>query len=302
MDYWKLLKRAWYITGKYKFLWIFGLFLGGSSYGGSSSLNGNFDNYSNKVSNGQDIDFIEKGQELFFANIILIGIIAFIILAIFLVMIFLKTISQSAIIAGVNEVEEKQESNFSKSFKLGLKYFWKVLAIQILSALLVIISLVILGLPVAMLFVLNMPFRGFILGLLAFIIFIPLVILINFTTTYAMRAIVINKSKLFQSIKTGFNVFKNNLLASFIISIILFAINAAITIIVIIILLFLGLLFGIPMFIIGLITNVWASIVGGILLVILGILLFGILFIFIGAILNTFKSTLWTLVFRELDK
>ena len=298
MNYLDLVKRAWEITGKHKFLWIFGLFLGGYSVGSSGS---SFDNnYSNGTDNGQSIDLIEKGKEIFFANLILIGIIAFIILFVLLILIFIKTVSHGAIIAGVNEIEEIGKSNFTKAFKAGLKYFWKILVLQILSGLSIIIIMAVLGLPVVLLFVLNMPFRGFILGLLAFIIFVPLAILINFTLTYALRAIVINNKKLFTSIKIGFNILKKNLLASFLISIILFAINFAITIIVLIVLLFLGLLFGIPMVVIGIIINIDAGIVGSILLIMLGILLIGVFFAFIGAILNTFQSTLWTLVYRKL--
>jgi hypothetical protein len=297
MDYWKLTKRAWYITGKYKFLWIFGLFLGGFSINSVSSFN---NSYSNEINNSQDINFIEKGQELFFANLLIIGIITFIILVVILIMVCIKVISYSAVIAGVNEIEETGESNFSRAFKLGIKYFWKILALHILDGLFSVVLLIILGLPVVLLFILNMPLRGFVLGLLAFMIFLPLVILINFVFTYASRSIVINKNKLVESIKTGFVVFKDNILASFLISLILFAINMGVTIIVIITLLFLGLLFGIPMVLIGIILSAGAGIIGSILLIILGILLICVFFVFIGAIINTFQSTLWTLVYREL--
>lgn len=299
MDYWKLIKRAWYITGKYKFLWIFGLFLGGSSINSASSYN---NSYSNEINNSQDINFIEKGQELFFANLLIIGIITFIVLVAILIMVCIKVISYSAVIAGVNEIEETGESNFSRAFKLGIKYFWKILALHLLDGLFTVALLIILGLPVVLLFILNMPLRGFVLGLLAFMIFLPLVILINFVFTYASRSIVINKNKLVESIKTGFVVFKDNILASFLISLILFAINMGVTIIVIITLLFLGLLFGIPMVLIGIILSAGAGIIGSILLIILGILLIGVFFVFIGAIINTFQSTLWTLVYRELTR
>ncbi len=298
MDYWKLIKRAWHITGKYKFLWFFGLFLGGSSL--SSSFNGNFSSFYNKIDNNQSFNIIKKGEGLVFENIAIVGIVTFIVIAVLLVMVFLKTTSQGAIIVGVNEIEETGESNFSKAFKSSLRYFWKILVLQILSALLIIIGLAILGLPVVMLFILNMSFRGFILALLAIVIFIPLVIIISFTSNYASRIIVINKEKLIPAIKIGFNIFKDNLLVSILISIILFAINAAISAIILITLLFLGLLFGIPLILIGTIIHFGAGIIGGILLIILGILIIGVLFIFIGAILNTFKSTLWTLVYREL--
>jgi hypothetical protein len=215
-------------------------------------------------------------------------------------MIFIKVLAHSAIIVGVNEIEEKKTSSFSKTFKLGLKYFWQVLAVQLLSFLVTMFLIIILGLPVVMLFVLNMPFRGFILTLLAILIFIPLAILISFTEKYSLRAIVISKKKVFQAIKVGFNIFKANILPSIIIYIILFAINAIVTIMILIILLFLALLFGIPVVVIWSIINIGGGIFGGILLLILGILILAALFAFIGTIFNTFESTLWTLLFRKL--
>jgi len=301
MDYWKLIKRAWQITGKYKFLWIFGLFsVGGSFISGSGG--GSFNNnYMDEIGgNDSTINLLDKIQELFFENIILISIMTIVIMLISMFIFFIKIISCSSIVAGVNEIEERKESNFSKSFKLGLKYFWKILALQLLTGLSFFIILAILGLPVFMLFILEMPFRGFMLGLLAFVIFVPLTIVINYTTVYAFRSIIINNNKLFQAIKYGFEVFKNNILVTLFVSLILFAINMGVTIILMITLISLGLLFGIPIIAIVGIINLGAGLIGSILMVLFGILVVGLFMGFIGAILNTFQSPLLTLVFREL--
>lgn len=297
MDYWKLVKRAWKITAKYKFLWIFGLFLGGVTFSGGSSFN---NNYSSQYSSSQNIDILDKGKEIFFANIIFISIISIIVLVIFLVITSLQSLASGSVIAGVNEIEISHKSSFASSFKLGLQYFWKILAVQLLSALLYLSVFLILSLPVITLFVLEMYLRGFILGVLAFAILLPLIAIIKFTKIYALRVIVVEKVKIIQALRKGFYIFKDNLSQTLIITVIIFAINTSITIIVLIALLFLGILFGIPAIIMSSIVNIGAGIIGGILLVILGILIFGILFVFIGAIINTFKSGLWTLVYREL--
>lgn len=300
MDYLDLLKRAWQITIKYKFLWIFGLFLGGSSFGGGVNFNSNLDKYSDKVDRNQITNLFEKSVDFVFGNIIIISLILLVILFLFLLMIFLKIVSEGAIIGAVNMIEKEKEINFSQSFKLGLKYFWKILAIEFIFGVIIFISVILLGIPVALLFMLDMILRGLALLLLALAIFIPLVIILGFTSIYSLRFIVIKEEKVISSIKSGFNLFRKNLGATFIIYLLLLAINLVVTIISIIAILSLAFIIGIPAVIIGIMIYPVAGIIGAILLVIFGILFFMAIALFIGAILNAYKSTLWTLTFKKL--
>lgn len=300
MDYWKLVKRAWDIIKKHKFLWFFGLFLGGFSFSSGSSFNEGVDNYSRSIDKRQAADIFEKTYDFLFGNLVIIGIIFLTILLLFLLIVFLKTVSQGAIIAAVNKIEKKEKINFSQSFKLGIKYFWKVLVLNIIFGSILFISLILLATPIVFLFVLEMILRGLALMLLALAIFIPLAVIIGFTSVYALRFTVIKNKGAFESIKYGFHLFKNNLAPSFIIYFILLAINIIITIISVISIIFLIIIIGIPLFIIGMLIYPVLGIIGAILLIILGILIFIVIASFINMLVNSYKSTLWTLIFREL--
>lgn len=300
MDYFKLVKRAWEIVKKYKFLWFFGLFLGGFSFGSGSSFNGSVDNYSKNIDRRQAVEIFENIYDFLFSNLVVIGTILLIFLFLFLLVIFLKTVSQGAIIAAVNNIEKKEKINFTKSFKLGLKYFWKVLAIEIIFGAVIFLSLLLLATPVIFLFVLEMIVRGIALMLLALAIFIPLMIIIGFTSVYTLRFIIIKDKGIFESIKSGLQLFKNNLASSFIIYFILLAINIIITIISVIGIITFVLLIGIPMAIIGILIYPVMGIIGAILLISGSVLLLMAIFFFLNMIINSYKSTLWTLTFREL--
>lgn len=298
MDYLALFKRAWHITIKYKFLWLFGLFLGVFQI--SSGMNFNFSgyNFEKELSIGYR-DF----QNFFTENITWIAILSLALLFFILILIFLKIISEGSLIASVNQIEEKEKINFIKAVRLGLQYFWKIFAIKLLIGILIAAVFIILVTPTIALFLLNMPLRGFALLFLDLVILIPLLIAIFFIKIFSCRFAIIKNQSIFQSIKSGLSLLKENISPSIIIALILFGINVAIALALTFLSIFLIFIFGVPAlfsFIAGISLKSTLTSLAGIPLLGLTITTLSTLLFLINAIFNAYSSILWTLVFRNL--
>ncbi len=294
MDYIALFKRAWHITFKYKFLWLFGLFLG---------ISANFTGGTNYNFEKEESTEVYKNLQNFLAeNFIWLIVLSSILLALFLIFIFLRIASEGALISSINQVEEKEEINLARSFKLGLHYFWKILAIKFLFGFSLFVAFIIIGAPTAILFILNMPLRGFVLLLLGLIIFIPLFIIFSFIIIFSLRFAVIKKQRVIKAIKSGFKIFRENIGPTLITFLILFGINAVTSIILILFFLFLILIFGVPSLILGGVLYSTFGLIIPIILLYFGVLIFISTSFLINAILNTYNSALWTLTFRKIVK
>jgi hypothetical protein len=299
VDYFGIVKRAWRITYQHKFLWIFGLFLGTSA---SFSFNGiNF----NQVSYTTDQADLEKyfGQAYGFLldNLIIIIISALALLFLILFFMVLSVISQGAMIGAVDKLNDRKEINFSKAFRIGLKNFWKILGIYILFGLIAFLSLVILAAPTIALFAYGLPGRGFIMMLLSILIFIPLVILFSFASIYSLRFAVIGKKKVIDSINLGVHLFFNNFWQSILMYLILLGIMFLVSIIAAIAFLVILLFIGIPLVALGFVLFPVAGIASAIILAIIGLIIIFIAAFLISSLVNTYKSSLWTLTYKNLN-
>lgn len=298
MDYFEIIKRAWQITAKYKFLWVFGLFLGISGGGGFNGVNFNQISY---TTGDIDMDkFTSQAHDFFFGNLILVIAITLFFLLILLFFIFAKIASQGALIGGVESIEENKEINFSKALKAGTKNFWKIFGLNVLLGIITVTCLLLLATPTIALFIHKMPGRGLLMLLLSLAIFIPMAVLISFTSTYALRHIVIKKEGIISSARSGFDLFKNHIGQTFLIWLILFGINIVISLISAIIILILFLIIGIPLIILGIVLYPLAGMASTTILIIAGIIILLFMALLISSVVNTYNSAVWTLTFRKL--
>lgn len=301
MNYLELIKRAFQITFQHRLLWIFGLFVGmvgGNFYGGGL----NFNNVQHLVRKKEIIGSFQNFQNFLTSNFFWIVLVSLILFLALLVFIFLNTLSQSALISLVNKIEKKEKIKISDGISIGLARFWKILGINILFSCFISLVLVILGTPIFLLFILEMPLRGLLLLFFAIIIFVPLACVFSFVLNYSYRYIVIQKKTIFNSIQKSFQLLSENIIPTLIIFLILIGINFAASLIFGIVLLCLVLFLGIPLFLLGLVLHTFLGIISSIILAIFGILVLTAFSFLFSAILNTYNSTLWTLVFRELTK
>jgi hypothetical protein len=304
MDYAKVLRRAWEITWRWKVLWILGFLAslgsGGGGGGPTYSTNG-----------GEDFDPSRWGGELFgpevwagIAGIVLALLCLFLLIAIALWVI--SIIARGGLIAGVQQVEDEGSTSFGQAWRVGRSRFWTLFGIAVLAA----IPFLILAVGLAIVFALGILFAvgasefseaagaGGILTAIclggAFCCgMVLLAIVLDQIRTYAERAAILEGLGWIDAFKRGWQVLTENLGPTIIFWLIFFAIG------LVLVALIMGALVAVaaPLFVIFGNVEPGPWIVaplccGGLLAV--------IVFALIGAVVETFTSATWTLVYREL--
>ncbi len=293
MDYLKILKRAYQITIKHKFLWLFGFLVALTSGGINFNLN-----FSSQGMGDQFPKIAEGIGDFVIINWILILIILVFLFLLFLAFWILSIFSQSALIGCVNKIDRGESTGMKDGFIIGKTYFWRMLGLSLLIGIIIFLSVLILGGPVVLLFVYKLWLRAVVLLLLALLILIPEIVLFSLILKYAQRYIVIARKGIFESIKLSFVMIKKNLGPTILIALILIGISLLVGIAMLTALLIIG----IPMiFLTGLAFAV-AGLIGALFPALLGILLLFAISISIRTLLTVFDYTVWTLVFKQLKK
>lgn len=293
MDYIELLKKAFKITIKNKFLWIFGFFAGASAFGsgfnfgGAGNRNGQLQNLN--LTKDQIANFLNQH----FATILTIGFILIIVCIIFSI---ISLVAQGAIIGGAQKLIKNEKSDFYKALKIGTKHFWRIWGLNIIYSLIILASIIVLGLPVALFITAHMISLSVFWGLIASLIFILIVITFNIIAPYSYRILVIENKKITESIHSSIKFTAKHLK-----EVILVYVSMAIVGIIFGIILTLGILFlggilallGIAVFAASnAIGIVYASLAGSVFLIFLFV---------ISAAYSTFQSVVLTMAYEELN-
>ncbi len=276
MDYGGLVKRAIDIMWKFKYLWIFGLFLEFGAGGGGA---------------GQMPDKFKVSITDFFGGISLSVIILLVLvgLVVFLLYLILSIISQGGLIHCVSRIESKENPTLRDGWNAGVKNFWRILGIGILILILVLGSMAITFGPFVILLIVSKT-----LGLLSLIIFIPLFLVllipIALIELYANRVCIIEGKGVFDSIAGGWEILKNNLGKSLVLALI----GIVSTIVYVIGFLIVGLFLAIPFIVLGAI-NLFLGIALGVLV--------GLIYLAVASgAWGTYIDSFWTLAFLEMKK
>jgi hypothetical protein len=304
MDYGKIIRRAWDIIKKYKYLWIFGFIL--ALFGGRGGFRGI--EYTFRGEDLQKAPLIMQ-QFLFRLPSILRNNIHLIILGVMFLIIFalaglvLSIIAEGGLIGCVRNIESNNKSNLIDGFKIGAHYFWRMLGKNLLIFLMVfIVILFFILLFMIPFFTLssssNYRFLWFTIPLfIIFIIFmIPIGIFITILKDYSSRFIVIKNNGIIRSIKNALRLIFNNFKHTIIIALILFGIGILIGIILFIIFLIIG---G-PAALLGFSLYRAGAIIPLLILAVIAVLFLIVLSVIINGIRMTFASSVWTLTFLKL--
>lgn len=131
MDFGEVLTRTWQITWKYKGLWVLGLLAGcgtggsgGGGGGGSSGGNYSGGNYSAPMQ-----QFQQAVESVPIWVWVLLGIAFLLLIVLFLV---LGVIGTGGLIAGFKRADEGHDIRLGEAFRLGAKYFWRLLGFRVL--------------------------------------------------------------------------------------------------------------------------------------------------------------------------
>ncbi len=298
MDLGRILQRAWNITWHYKILWLFGFLVMLASGAGGGGRGGTGMQYTWR---GPIREPLSWGWITALALFVLLAIL------IGLALLVLSIIARGALIDGVRQAEEQGSVSGRAAWQTGLAHFWSLLGITVLLFLAILALVVVLALPVVFLLGLGAFASGAKeISLLALIpafcgiaiCIIPLVLVglaLNLIRLYAERVCVLEGLGTVESIKRGWETLKNNVGITLVAGAILLAISAVIAAI------FFGgvVSIALPGLAIWRSTrNLWATAVPmcglGALMLLASLL--------VGAILQTFNSAVWTLIYREIPK
>lgn len=222
MNYTDLIKRAFNLTLRNRFLWIFGFFVVTAGVWAASIALLTFGG-SNKVQ-AESVVNITKDQAVSFFNQYafpsLIGVLILLVIAI--VMFVLALISRGALINGADKLGKGEKSDFSSAFKIGKKYFWHLWAVAIVYSLVVMASIMSVITPIVMgiFFVFFLP-----IAVLWSLLTFPLVLIINIAIImilpFVYRAIIIEDKGVKDGILLAFRLFKRRFIDIIVLNLVL---------------------------------------------------------------------------------
>ncbi|MFA4833634.1 MAG: hypothetical protein WC619_02160 [Patescibacteria group bacterium] len=311
--YRNILKQALSITWRHKYLWFFGLFAtligGGGEYqvlvqgiGGDTAQN-LFPNFSRLAETGifSRSGLANMGELLKndpFTAIVLI-LVSLIILALIVFLIWLMTVSQTALVNNSAEIisgKKELSSGVRRGVAAGVRYFWPVLGLNIIIKIIICLAFFFISLPVVFWAAKMNPVVNGSLYIILFIIFIPLAIVLSFIIKYAICYVVIKGSNFINAIKEGWQLFTKNWLISIEMAFILFFINFLVGLGIILAVLILI----VPFLFLALILYKAISFIGFWLIIVIGLIVLLTIIVGGGAALTTFQTVSWTGLFTEL--
>ena len=307
-----ILKQSIKLTWTYKYLWFFGLFAAWLEATGGYKI------FVQGLNGEKSASFFNKSETIaetgifssnIFTNIaalfqtdtlamITLLLVILIILALVVFLIWLTIISQVAL---VNNSAKLFASKISKIPKInegimsGIANFWPVTGLNILSKLIIGLSVLMIGLPIFLFSAQTGGLANY-LFIILFIIFIPIAIIFSFVIKYAIAYVVIKGLSFIESIKAGWHLFTNNWLVSIEMALILFLTNFLVSLGILMAIMILA----IPLLFLLLLFYKLLSIIGFWIILILGF--FILLFVFMAGVasLTTFQISAWTKLFLEL--
>lgn len=234
MDYFGIVKHAFKLTLKNKFLWIFGILAGGSA--GFSGMNFNMPMTSSSSANWSKM-FDNSGSTFdyasFWANY---GVMILILLVIFglisIVFFILNLVSQAALVKSVEKIDKQEKIDFYIGFNKGWHQFWRIWGMNLIFLFIILASLVVLIVPVAVLVMAGQYVIAIILGILLFVICLALWILIGFISPYSLRVLVLKKLSIFDSIRESLHLVRDNLGSVIVMYLLLWAISMGLGILI----------------------------------------------------------------------
>lgn len=309
-SYRSILKQAWLVVWKHKYLWFLGLFASLAVAGGSMEyqfitdsvsqglIGGSYQNLSNVLALGDLGQQILAGVvNLFSQNIILIlNALSFFLLFLLLVFLFvwLAISCQAALVDNVKQILTAKRKTPIFSFREGLthgsKHFWPVLGLNILIKACICLAYFIASLPLLFL-VASDNYIFVIVYTILFTIFVPVAVSLSLIIKYAISYCVLEDYSLVKSIEKGWKLFKNNWLISLEVALILFFISflaSFVALLILFILLF-------PIF--------WVSLSFSIVWLSIAILIIGLIFIIaFGSMITSFQVAAWTNLYLQLKE
>jgi hypothetical protein len=297
MDYTNILRRAWQITWKHKALWLFGfllsLFSGGGGTGSSQGVQRTFG----------------AGDRLTMPSIFVIVVLALFFVLFFVVLgIVVRYLSLGALIGMVREAEKTGETSVGSGWRMGWSRFLPLFGIDLVVGIpAAIVSMVLIGIGLSPLLLLLAEQEAVAIGAIGLTVFLMLLVIgflivmglvLSVLGELARRQCVMEETGVFDSIRAGYRIGRENLRHVAIIWVMLFGVSLAYGItMAALAIIGIGVAVVPAAALLAITETVGASLLVGLLLAIPGILILSVL----GGVYEVFRSAVWTLFYSELE-
>ncbi|MBU2025591.1 MAG: hypothetical protein ABIC19_01110 [Patescibacteria group bacterium] len=302
IDYWRIIKKAFNITLKNRFLWVFGILTaltsgggGGGNFGGGGGLEE--DKLKEMASQGEWMDFWNKLGDFFHQHLVLILVAAGLLLLVFLALKVLGIISEAALVLAVNKIDNRLSVNFSSAFKLGFKKFWPVVFIKIITALIALVSLFVISSPIIFFFVTRAFWIAVPMLILGIFLFVFIAIFLGVVCRLAILLAVLSNHSVLSAYGEAYLLMSKKIgkvILMYLINLAASMIGGIATVTIIMGLLIIGALLGLLSFFT---FNIPGAVGTGILFLL--VIIAGA--VFIKGIRLVFEYSMWVLFFKEIN-
>lgn len=303
MDFGKVLGGAWEITWRWKMLWVLGFLAGLGQVAGVSQSSYN---YSGDEFNSFRWTPTVPLDEFFAAVTAVIIAIICILLIIVIIIWVVSVIARGGLIASVQQIEDEGTTTFSRAWAAGVKKFWTLFGLSLLSPLSLLVLFFIGGVFAFFLVTVSIGLMDsseaveIFSTLLAILCsgflccgLIILAVVLEQIRIYGERAAILEDLGWIDAFVRGWQVLKKNLGATIILWLIFFALG---------IVLF-GISFGIVFALVAPLLGLFIVSEPGYWIfapICIGGLLGVIIFALVRSIVTAFTSSTWTMAYRQM--
>ena len=203
--YRNIIRQAWHVAWRTKYLWFLGLFAALLGNGGEyefifKGLSGNVDgNFfptlrglaATGVFNGSTLANIPRLMASDPMSMFFIFFIGAIMLLLFCFLVWLVIVSQAGLVNNTALSINKKKHDLPQGVGAGMKYFWPVFVLNAILKIVVVVAFALISYPLVLTAGQgNQALANLIYGL-GFIVFIPILMMFSFVIKYAIAYVVI---------------------------------------------------------------------------------------------------------------
>lgn len=300
MDFNDVLRSAWAITWRHRFLWVLGFFAGTPASSCGNVGNG-FRGWStgdrDRNGDGGMRGLLDDAGTWVQNHATLVITVIAVVVVIGLVMSLISLIAQGGLCRATADVARGRPSSLGAAWRTGLGLFWRYFRLNLIQAA-VSLPLVLLGAAAGILVVTGtggiavVAILG-IAGIILFVAFIPVTI----AFAYAQRSLVLSGGGARASFGVGVRLLTANLGSS----VVAWAVLLGVTLAAGVALIAAAIAAALVLLIVGLIGYAVAGQVAIVLLLVMGGAAFLAGSLLFSAVVSTFNASYWTLVYLRLN-
>jgi hypothetical protein len=230
IDFGQVFSRAWTVTWKHKILWLFGFL---AILAGSGNANVSFNGSGYRFGNG-DVpryygqlppeiqSIVDWANKLDWTTIVAyVSIALALVCVLWLICFILSVIGRGGLIGGILKADFDGTISFREAWTLGRRYFWRILAVKIVSFLTMLVASIIVGVSFVMAIIPLVCCLGIPLCLLA----IGGILFLSLYFYFVQIAIVAENLSIGVAFGKAFNILRDRIGPAFLFGIVTFLVS-----------------------------------------------------------------------------